>query len=390
MLIQSELYGNRRAFTAFHTVGPETDLQALNLNWRESDLPQRERTKHVHGLHPYLGKFIPQLVEIFLRKYARRAVVDPFAGSGTTLVEANALGLAACGCDISYFNCLLTRVKTGKHDLELLERELRDILVRTELKAFAARARRAEPEVTGYLAEWYAPEARTELLAYLELIPEYEHREVLQVVLSRAARSARLTTHFELDFPKEPQREPYYCRKHHRVCQPTTRALPFLKRYTYDTLARLREFGGIRTGAPVEVFWGDAREVRFPAHDTVVTSPPYLGLIDYHEQHRYAYELLGLPELREKEIGRPAKGNGAQAAREYYAGIKAVFANVARSLETGGRVVIVVHDRGEMYLRMAQELGFVVEAVLERHVNRRTGRRGAEFFERVYVWRKER
>ena len=28
-----------------------------------------ERTKHVHRLHPYLGKFIPQLVEVFLRKY---------------------------------------------------------------------------------------------------------------------------------------------------------------------------------------------------------------------------------------------------------------------------------------------------------------------------------
>ena len=86
---------------------------------------------------------------------------------------------------------------------------------------------------------------------------------------------------------------------------------------------------------------------------------------------------------------RPEKGNGAQAAREYYEGIKAVFANVARSLEPGGHVVIVVHDRGEMYFEMARELGFSVETVLERHVNRRTGRRSGEFFERVYVWRKE-
>ncbi len=52
-------------------VGPETPLAALNLNWSERDLPERERTKHVHRLHPYLGKFIPQLVEIFLRKYFR-------------------------------------------------------------------------------------------------------------------------------------------------------------------------------------------------------------------------------------------------------------------------------------------------------------------------------
>ena len=46
-----------------------------------------ERTKHVHRLHPYLGKFIPQLVEVFLKNYFKRGdtILDPFSGSGTTL-----------------------------------------------------------------------------------------------------------------------------------------------------------------------------------------------------------------------------------------------------------------------------------------------------------------
>ena len=52
----------------FASVNSNTKLCDLNLNWRERDLPENERTKHVHRLHPYLGKFIPQLVEIFLRK----------------------------------------------------------------------------------------------------------------------------------------------------------------------------------------------------------------------------------------------------------------------------------------------------------------------------------
>src|SRR5918998_4503430 len=90
----------------------------LELSWSERELPERERTKHVHRLHPYLGKFVPQLAETFLRRYASpgQLVWDPFAGSGTTLVEANAFGARAAGCDVSAFNCLLARVKTDEYD----------------------------------------------------------------------------------------------------------------------------------------------------------------------------------------------------------------------------------------------------------------------------------
>ncbi len=67
----------------------------LDLSWSERQLPERERTKHVHRLHPYLGKYIPQLVEELFRRHvpARGRVLDPFAGSGTTLVQALESGL---------------------------------------------------------------------------------------------------------------------------------------------------------------------------------------------------------------------------------------------------------------------------------------------------------
>src|SRR5207302_11122822 len=98
----------------------------LELSWSEDELPQVERTKHVHSLHPYLGKFIPQLVDAFLHRYFRKGqcVYDPFVGSGTTLVEANAFGAHAVGCDISAFNCLLSRVKTTEYSLGALELSL--------------------------------------------------------------------------------------------------------------------------------------------------------------------------------------------------------------------------------------------------------------------------
>jgi DNA modification methylase len=83
----------------------------LDLSWSEADLPERERTKHVHRLHPYLGKFTARLVEELLRRPVRPGghVLDPSAGSGTTLVQALDGGHDATGVDIAAFNFLLMR-----------------------------------------------------------------------------------------------------------------------------------------------------------------------------------------------------------------------------------------------------------------------------------------
>ena len=48
-------------------------------------------------------------------------------------------------------------------------------------------------------------------------------------MLARAARSARRTTHFDLDFPRAPQTEPYWCHKHKRECRPVETASQFLR-----------------------------------------------------------------------------------------------------------------------------------------------------------------
>lgn len=380
-------------------VTAQTPLDRLYLNWTEKQLPERERTKHVHRIHPYLGKYIPQLVEIFLRKYfaAGTTVLDPFSGSGTTLVQANELGVHGIGCDVSAFNVMINRVKTQRYDIRRLKREVSDIMARTarltkqddsSLFDDSPEAVRADAG-NEYLQDWFAPRALEELLAFRALIPEYEYQEFLKVVLSRSARSARRTTHFDLDFPKKPVTEPYHCYKHGRICAPTEVAYKFLVRYCVDGVRRVEEFSRLRTSARVQCLHGDSRDIKFPRLDGVITSPPYVGLIDYHEQHRYAYELLGLEDNGAKEIGPASQGQSKSAQAAYAQDMTAVFRNVARKVRPGGRLIVVAGDRHGLYPDILSGAGLAHEATLKRHVNRRTGRRGSEFYESIFIYAKQ-
>jgi hypothetical protein len=227
------------------------------------------------------------------------------------------------------------------------------------------------------------------LLHFRSLIGEYEHADVLRVVLARAARSARRTAHFDLDFPRQPQIESYWCYKHKRECRPVGRARHFLGRYALDTLARVKAFSQVRArGREAQVLHGDVRTVEWGGRfDGILTSPPYPGLIDYHEQHRYAYELLSLDDRREAEIGRAQRGTGRAAIADYADGIVAALTKAATTLRPGAPVLIVVNDRRGLYPDILDRAGLRLETRLRRHVNRRTGRRAGEFFEDVLVAR---
>jgi len=359
----------------------------LELSWSEDALPQVERTKHVHSLHPYLGKYIPQLVDVFLKRYfvPGDCIYDPFVGSGTTLVEANVFGAESIGCDISAFNCLLSRVKSSRYALGELELSLRGAL---------EEARRDVPvpdvEPSPWLREWFSPRALGELLSFGSVIERLDaaQADVARVILSRAARSARLTTHFDLDFPRVPTTKPYYCHKHKRTCRPVDEAAKFLTRYSNDTIRRIREFAEIRTERAVTVLHADSRTVKLPTRPNgVITSPPYPGLIDYHEQHRYAYELLGLVDRRSEEIGAAASGRSRSALCAYVDAMSAVFAHTRSQLAPGAWVLVVVNDSQSLYPEILENAGLVLEDRSTRHVNRRTGRRAGEFFEDVLVCR---
>jgi hypothetical protein len=275
------------------------------------------------------------------------------------------------------------RVKTARYDLFRLEREVRDLLGR--LGASGDRPNE-------YVREWFAPLAAAQLLHFRSVLEEYEHADVFRVVLARAARSARRTTHFDLDYPRTPQLEPYWCHKHRRECVPVEEAQKFLTRYLLDTLERIKAFHTVRVRtATADVVHGDSSEVELDGpFGAIVTSPPYPGLIDYHEQHRYAYELLGLDDRRDRELGAAASGTSRRALEAYVDGMARVLRAQAQTLEPAAPVIVVVNDRRHLYPEVLERCGLRLVDRLERHVNRRTGRRAGEYFESILVCVRER
>ena len=387
------------------------------------NVPEYQRTKHVHRLHPYLGKFIPQLVEWFLARYFQPddVILDPFMGSGTTLIQGNEMRMHTIGIDISPFNCLIARVKAAKYDVEKARSEILEVEQRVaRFSKYLTRSGEVNlslfPEermdhlkesllqecTSEYLKTWFAPRTLLEMLYYRRLIPHYQYQDLLRVTLSRAVRSSRLVPHYDLATPKAPLPvgEKYWCRKHNRYCVPIDNCITKIHAYSGDTARRVAEFDRIRSDKTITVIQADSREVDLRAElaktvianrpiDGIFTSPPYVGQIDYHDQHIYAYELFGFPRQDELEIGPKKKGKSKQAQQEYIEGIAAVFRNVLPLVKPDGKIFVVANDRFHLYPEIAKRSDLRIVDEFHRAVTKRTEQGDDPYQETIFFMMKD-
>ncbi|WP_104691849.1 DNA methyltransferase [Helicobacter heilmannii] len=448
------------------------DLQELKLYYDRFDkkdahaplsfanFKEAETTKHIHRLHPYKGKFIPQLVEFFLDSHTDDIktaqwfgegdiVLDPFCGSGTTLAVANTFNMHALGVDISCFNAMLSNAKVEQYDLESLACVLEGLIdqieslyekspikefekaLDTHLQAFnhmhfskdfkrkvvlgqieeyAYGAEKANEFLgiyeellqrfaihlldgtpTGFIQKWYISPIRQELSFLKDEIDKTQEgmHSILYIILSRTARSCRATTHADLATLKHPITTTYYCKKHGKICRPLFSLRKWFSHYAKDTLKRLREFQTLRSGCFSLCLQADACSVDLSAEvskhnedfahliDTqkiagIFSSPPYVGLIDYHEQHAYAYELFCLERQDHLEIGAMQAGQGKSAREQYIQGIANVLKNTKRFLKPNYNVFLVANDKFNLYPRIAELAGMHIVKCYHRPVINRS------------------
>jgi DNA modification methylase len=413
--LQTYLSLLRKGLSKHHRAGLNSELGFY-------ELPEYERTKHVHRLHPYLGKFIPQLVEWFLSRYFNEGevILDPFMGSGTTLVQGNELGMHTIGIDVSEFNCQIAKVKTQKYNLaeiksevlkaerilthfshRLISKDPKEIKLFPEEEMEELKTSLMSEATSQYLKSWFAERTLYEIMYYRRIIKEMRYQKLLQVLLSRAVRSTRLVPHYDLATPKKPL-EPgkeYWCKKHNRYCRPIDQLLIKIHNYSMDTIKRIAAFDKLRSDRFIKIIHGDSRSINLskelknsPIHgkeiDGIFTSPPYVGQIDYHDQHIYAYELFGILRNDEKEIGPKKTGKSKKAQDDYIDNISAVFLNVNNYLQSDAKIFIVANDKYKLYPIIAEKSGMRIVNEFHRAVTKRTEQGDNPYQETIFQMRK--
>lgn len=266
------------------------------------ELNSRSENRYTHKFFKYPCKFIPQIPRWAIKKYTKEGdfVLDPFAGSGTTLIEAVLLNCNSLGIDFDKFSQLLCKTKTTKFtnkDFIFLSRIGHTLFDEKGLSEL--------PDLNN-MKHWFPKnniEELKKLKSNIEKIKN-KNKKVYNFLLVCFASSIR-----KCSFADDASPKPYVSQKIRKKPMDVKKTFYFI---LDSYLKGLKEFSGTKGGV-MKIIGDDARDIKSIKYldkvDLAITSPPYINAFDYVRSLRLENAWLGfygdsnIIQIKKKQIG---------------------------------------------------------------------------------------
>lgn len=297
----------------------------------------------LHNIHPYHAKFYPGIPQYFLDKYAIKnsVVLDPFCGSGTTLLECNAKGIKSYGIDISFLSAKISRSKTEIYDEEILKDTIAFVLNSTDNTPIPF-----QDNTAWFTAQNY--EQLCILYNAIKKIEETKYREILEVALSSLLNKiCNKRNTWNLGYMSDnilPNKESRILLRNE-----------FEKKCKW-LLSAIKETNNLTNLATV--YCGSSGKIKIDeVVDVVITSPPYPFAVDFARNNRLSYYLFeeDIEEATIAETGARNKRNKKNCESAFFEEMSDIYLNIMSQVKVGGYFCMTVSDTK----RNNQQINFV-------------------------------
>lgn len=382
-----------------------------------------------HDYFRYYGKFPSKVGKMILEDLIKGNVIDKekdfvidnYAGSGTTLVEAKLAGIDSVGLDINPFAVLACRVKTYNYDVSKLRKtwnhihgelfkynnvDKEDLLSCVIQEVDDKKKRRIEEKTRELVAntefsKWFSDKVIQQLVIIKDTLLEMAYskeREFFDLgffaIIRRVsyAHDAEVRPHVNKKKRKRDAIEAF--------SKKITEMLDTMDEWNSATCSQVYSNAYLTSNADLDRVTNivnQEKELRKKELGAVVSHPPYLNCFDYIPVYKLKFmwaegfeEIFGemsYDQIKKSEI-KSYPVNNDEAIERYFVHNYNAYRNVYNNLRDGGYCCIVIGDctvKKELFsvhksfITMMQELGFSLEKMAYRSTAYGTGRYAYNF-----------
>lgn len=311
---------------------------------------EKSTTYYTHGFHPYPAKFTPQIVSRFFNLYCRQdfTILDPFCGSGTTLVEGVLNKMNSVGIDLNPIAYIISRAKSSSYSHDEIT-SIQDFILEIQLRfgdgLFSRmETEKEEIEIPNFpnLNHWFQENVSYELTLLKRKIDEIENENVKTLLYCAFSKIIVKVSNqdSEVRYTAKKKNHP------NRIVFSS-----FVETVSnYLQALNSREHSAI---ASAEVHNGDTFEIlqTLPENkfDFIITSPPYINTFDYYLYHKWRMFWLGFDHrpVRQKEIGNHHRIDTKKfevAKAEYIDSMTQIMNELSRVSKPDSYFVMIIGD----------------------------------------------